>query len=167
MCAAIKGAVYRPISINSIDSTLALAPQCHWAFVHLQCIPSQHHGKHTTRPCLLAQRTHQFTVPSLPSLVPLFSSLVWKRLWDDIYVRLAQDPHYDRHSWNSNPWPSDHWIDTVSNSATCTVAHNVTQAGWNYINSACVQCNPKGTMSSWGRIVFLRGYIGCVAHHTG
>ena len=83
-------------------------------------IPSQLPRQHTAWLCLLVHRTDQFTVPSLPSLGPLFTSLVWRGC-GMTYVRLAQGSHYDRLSWDSNPWPSDHWIDTLTNSAT--VAH--------------------------------------------
>ena len=63
--------------------------------------PLKHPLEHTAWLFLLAHRTDQSTVPSLPSLVPLFISLVCKgsRM---TYAGLAQGPHYDRLSQDSN-----------------------------------------------------------------
>ena len=70
---------------------------------------SQLPGEHTARLCLLAHRTEQSTVPSLPSPVPLFTSLVW-RGYRMTYVRLAQGPTLTD--------LADHWVDALTNSAT-------------------------------------------------
>ena len=89
-------AVYHPIFLSSMDSTLVIGPLHTYIY-----IPSQLPGEHTAWLCL---QCHHCSVP-------LFTSLVWSgcRM---TYVGLAQ---YDRLSWDLNPWPSDHRMRMVTN----------------------------------------------------
>ena len=43
--------------------------------------------------------------------IPWFTSLI--RVWRSSGNGLAQGPHYDRFSQDSNPWSSDHWLSAL------------------------------------------------------
>ena len=91
----------KPCNFHGFNGLYTFTPS-HWAFAHLYHLNSLG----SIQLCLLGYSANQSTVPSP---VSLFTSLIWRGC-GITYVRLAEGPHYDRLSWYSNPWPSDHCI---------------------------------------------------------
>ena len=77
-----------------------------------------------------------------------------KRLWDE----LAQDPHYDRFSQDSNPCSSDHWFGQLCHSGhTCEFAFvRIESVIWVVgAPSPCTSC-----------IAVIRSCARCTHHYT-
>ena len=107
--------------------------------------------EHTAWLLIGIQNVPTYIMLSLHSLYYIYGM---KRLWDE----LAQDPHYDRFSQDSNPCSSDHWFGQLCHSGhTCEFAFvRIESVIWVVgAPSPCTSC-----------IAVIRSCARCTHHYT-